>query len=89
MYLRGLAYLQDGSASEAAAQFQRVVDHHGVGPVSAYWPLAHLQLARTYAKALDLDRSRSEYRNFFALWKNSDPDVPILKDARAEYAKLQ
>ena len=89
LYLRGLAYLQDGSASEAAAQFQKVIDHRGVDPLSVYWPLAHLQLARIYAKTGDLDKSRAEYREFLALWKEADPDIQVLKQARAEYAKLQ
>ena len=51
--------------------------------------LAHLGLARAYALSRDSVKSRTEYQNFFALWKNADPDVPILKQAKAEYAKLQ
>jgi len=89
LYLRGVAYLQNGSASEAAAQFQRVIDHRGIAPISVYWSLAHLQLARAYAKTRDMDRSRAEYREFLALWKNADPDVSVLKQAEAEYAKLR
>lgn len=89
LYLRGVAYLQQGSASEAAAQFQKLIDHRGVNPISIYWSLAHLQLARAYAKTGDVDRSRTEYREFLTLWKEADPDIPILKQAKAEYAKLQ
>ena len=89
LYLRGVAYLQKGSASEAAAQFQRLIDHRGVSPISVYWSLAHLQLARAYAKTGDVDKSRTEYRDFLTLWKDADPDVPILKEAKTEYAKLQ
>ena len=89
LYLRGLAYLQDGHSAEAAAQFQRVIDHRGVAPVSIYWSLAHWQLARAYATTGDVNRSRAEYREFLALWKEADPDIPVLKQAKAEYAKLQ
>ena len=89
LYLRGLAYLQDGHSAEAAAQFQRVIDHRGVAPVSVYWSLAHWQLARTYATTGDVNRSRAEYREFLALWKEADPDIPVLKQAKAEYGKLQ
>jgi len=91
LYLRGVAYLQKGSASEAAVQFQRVIDHRGVNPTSVYWSLAHLQLARTYAKTADVDKSRSRaaYREFLTHWKDADPDIPILKEAKAEYAKLE
>ena len=87
LYLRGLAYLQQGHASEAAAQFQRVIDHRGTEPTSLYWSLAHLQLARTYAKTGDVDKSLAEYRQFLALWKDADPDVSMLKEAKSEYAK--
>jgi Tfp pilus assembly protein PilF len=66
-----------------------VTDHRGTEPTSLYWSLAHLQLARTYAKTGDVDKSRGEYREFLALWKDADPDIPILKEAKAEYAKLQ
>ena len=89
LYLRGLAYLGNGSANEAVAQFQRVIDHRGTEPTSLYWSLAHFQLARTYAKTGDLDKSQAKYREFLALWKDADPDIPILKEAKAEYAKLQ
>jgi len=88
LYLRGLAYLGNGSANEAVAQFQRVIDHRGTEPTSLYWSLAHFQLARTYAKTGDLDKSQAKYREFLALWKDADPDIPILKEAKAEYAKL-
>jgi serine/threonine protein kinase/tetratricopeptide (TPR) repeat protein len=89
LYLRGLAYFQEEHPNEAAAQFQRLIDHRGVAPVSVYWSLAHLQLARSYAKTVDVDKSRAEYRQFLALWKDADPDIPILKQAKSEYAKLQ
>jgi DNA-binding winged helix-turn-helix (wHTH) protein/tetratricopeptide (TPR) repeat protein len=89
LYLRGIAYLQQRSPGEAAAQFQKVIDHRGVSPVSVYWSLAHLQLARAYAKSGDVDRSRTEYREFLTLWKEADPDIPILKQAKAEYAKME
>ena len=89
LYLRGVAYLQQGSPSEAAAQFQRLVDHRGVSPASVYWSLAHLQLARAYANVGALDKSRAEYREFLTLWKDADSDIPVLKQAKAEYLKLR
>jgi eukaryotic-like serine/threonine-protein kinase len=88
-YLLGIAYLQQGSFSQAAAQFQRLIDHRGIDPVSIYWPLAHLQLARSYARTGDLDKSRAEYRELLAIWKEADPDIVLLKQAKAEYAKVQ
>jgi eukaryotic-like serine/threonine-protein kinase len=89
LYLRGVAYLQNNSASEAVSQFQKVIDHPGITPISVYWSLAHLQLARTYAKTRESDKSRAEYREFLTLWKDADPDALVLKQAKAEYAKLQ
>ena len=59
-----------------------------VAPVSSIYPLAHLGLARAYAQAGDNAKSRRFYQDFFALWKDADPDVPILEEARSEYAKL-
>jgi len=87
-YYRGYAYLQMHSGKEAAAEFQRVVDHPGVASY-IYAPLAQLGLARAYALTGDRDKSLAGYREFLELWKDADPDVPILKEAKAEYAKLQ
>jgi serine/threonine protein kinase/Tfp pilus assembly protein PilF len=91
-YLRGQAYLGAanslGNGTLAAAEFQKIVDHPGVivnFPLSA---LSHLGLARARALARDSAGARTAYQDFFALWKDADPDIPILKQARAEYAKL-
>jgi eukaryotic-like serine/threonine-protein kinase len=87
-YYRGLAYLQQHSGKEAAAQFQSMIDHRGVLAFSPLWPLAHLGLARAYALTGQTEKSSAEYREFFTLWKDADTDIPILKEAKAEYAKL-
>jgi serine/threonine protein kinase/tetratricopeptide (TPR) repeat protein len=88
-YLRGLAYLQAKQAKEAGAEFQKVIDHKGAVGIGPYIPLAQLGLARAYAMEGDAAKARTSYQDFFALWKDADPDVPILKQAKAEYAKLQ
>jgi serine/threonine protein kinase/Flp pilus assembly protein TadD len=87
-YLRGLAYLQFKQGGQAAAEFQKILDHReAVGP-SPYLPLARLGLARAYAMAGDNAKARTAYQDFFALWKDADPDIPILQQAKAEYAHL-
>jgi len=89
IYLRGTAYLGLGSPMEAAAEFKNLLNHRGVIALSPYWPLAHLGLARAYAMAGGTDRSLAEYREVLSFWKNADPDVPVLKDAEAEYEELR
>jgi eukaryotic-like serine/threonine-protein kinase len=87
-YLRGLAYLQLRQGSEAAVEFQKILDHRGIvvnGPIGA---LAHLQLARAYTLQGDTAKARAAYQDFLTLWKNADPDIPILIAAKSEYAKL-
>ena len=88
-YDRGLAYLKMKKGPEAAAEFQRVLDHRGVDPVGLEYALSYLGLARAYALQGDSARSRTAYQDFFALWKDADPDIPVLKQAKSEYAKLQ
>ncbi len=88
LYLRGLAYLQAGSAKDAATQFQKLIDNHGIA-VSVYWPLAHLGLARAYALGSETEKALEMYRTFFTLWKDADPGLQILQKARAEYEKLR
>jgi eukaryotic-like serine/threonine-protein kinase len=83
--LRGEAYLAARQGAEAAAEFQKVLDHRFIGFASS---VAHLQLARAYALQGDLEEARSKYRDFLALWKDADPDIPILKQAKVEYSKL-
>jgi len=91
-YDRGRAYLQIKRGKEAAAEFQKILDHRGVcmaGSLSSLvYALSHLQFARAQAMSGDAAAARTAYQNFFNLWKDADPDVPILKQARAEYAKL-
>jgi hypothetical protein len=87
--VRGEAYLAAHRGSEAAAEFKKMLDHRGIvlnEPIAA---LAHLQLGRAYALQGDTPKSRAAYQDFLALWKDADPDIPILKQAKAEYAKLK
>ncbi len=88
VYLRGEAYLAAHQGSAAAAEFQKIVDHPGIRPTFAVHSLAKLELGRTYVTTGEASKARGEYQDFFALWKDADPDLPILKEARAEYAKL-
>jgi tetratricopeptide (TPR) repeat protein len=88
VYLRGLAYLRARKGSEAAAEFQKILDHKGAnwGP---YYPLSYVGLARAAALAGNTVEARKAYQDFLALWKDADPDIPILKEAKQEYAKLK
>jgi Tfp pilus assembly protein PilF len=89
VYVRGLAYLRAGNGPSAAQEFQKIIDHRGIVlnfPLSA---LTHVGLARAYAVSGDTAKAKAAYQDFFALWKDADPDIPILKEAKAEYAKLQ
>jgi eukaryotic-like serine/threonine-protein kinase len=88
-YQRGRAYLALHKGSEAAAEFQKIVDHPGVALNSITAALAKLGLARSYAAEGDPAKARVAYQDFFALWKDADPNVPILAAAKSEYAKLQ
>jgi len=70
-------------------EFQNIVDHRNVSPTAPEYALSHLGLARAYTLLGDASKSRRAYQDFLALWKDADPDIPILKQAKAEYAKLQ
>ena len=87
-YVRGLAQLNMRQGKEAAAEFQKILDHRGICATSPLCSLSHLQLGRARARSGDNAGARAAYQDFFALWKDGDPDVPILKEAKAEYAKL-
>ena len=89
IYVRGLAYLHARQGNEAVAEFQRISEHRGVSPFSLEYALAHVALARAYILTGNTANARTAYQDFFALWKDADPDIPILKQAKAEYAKLQ
>jgi len=89
VFVRGEAYLAAHQGSEAAAEFQKVLDHRGVVVNELIGALAHLQIGRAYAMQGDTVKARAAYQGFLTLWKDADPDIPILKQAKAEYAKLQ
>jgi eukaryotic-like serine/threonine-protein kinase len=89
VYLRGLAYIQLKQASQAAVEFQKILDHPGMVGNDPTSSLAHLGLARAYAEAGDSAKSRAAYQDFLGIWKDADPDVPVLQQAKAEYARLQ
>jgi hypothetical protein len=88
IYLRGQAHLQAGAGAAAAAEIQKIVDHPGAWPLIVVHPLAHLGLARASALMGDHEKARTAYDAFFAMWKSADPDIPILRSARDEFAKL-
>jgi len=88
-YLRGEAYLDAHRGQDAAAEFQKVLDHRGVVLNSVIGALAHLQIGRARAMQGDISKARASYEDFLTLWKDADPDIPILKQAKAEYLKLQ
>ena len=87
-YLRGQAYLRAKDGAKAAAEFQKILEHRGTEPTSPLYALAHLGLARASVMAGDAAKGRVAYQDFLALWKNADPNIPILQQAKAEYARL-
>jgi tetratricopeptide (TPR) repeat protein len=89
VYVRGEAYLVARQSSEAATEFQKILDHRGIVQNEPIGAFAHLGLARAYAMSVDTAKARAAYENFLALWKDADPALHILKEAKAEYAKLQ
>ncbi|MGO9255897.1 MAG: tetratricopeptide repeat protein, partial [Bryobacteraceae bacterium] len=89
VYVRGEAWLILHDGNRAAAEFQKFIDHRGVVMNFPWGALARLGLARAYALQGDTARARAAYQDFLTLWKDADPDIPILKEAQAEYAKLR
>jgi len=89
VYLRGEAYLMLHDGNRATAEFQKFIDHRGVVVNFPWGALARLGLARAYAMQGDTAKAKTAYQDFLTLWKDADPDIPILKEAKAEYAKLQ
>jgi eukaryotic-like serine/threonine-protein kinase len=87
VYVRGLAYLAANKPPEATAEFQKVLDHRGIVINEPIGALSHL--GRAYAMQGDFAKARSAYQDFLTLWKDADPDIPILKEAKAEYSNLQ
>jgi hypothetical protein len=88
IYERGQAYLMLRNGTAAASEFQKIIDHPGIVAANPVGVLAHLGLARALAIERDTSKSRTAYEDFFTLWKDADPDIPILLAARSEYAKL-
>ena len=89
VYIRGQVYLSLHQGKEAATEFQKLLDQRGVVANCPLGALARLQLGRSYAMQGDAVRSRAAYQDFLTLWKDADPDIPVLKQAKAEYAKLR
>jgi len=88
VYLRGEAYLAAKNGTAAAGEFQKILDHASIVGNELIGALAHLGLGRGYTVSGDFTKAKTAYQEFLALWKNADPDVPILKEAKAEWAKL-
>jgi eukaryotic-like serine/threonine-protein kinase len=89
VYERGLAYLRGGRGPEAATEFQKILAHRTISGLSVVHPLSQLGLARAYVLQGDTAKARTAYQDFLALWKDADPDIPILIAAKSEYAKLK
>jgi DNA-binding winged helix-turn-helix (wHTH) protein len=89
VYVRGEAYLAAHQGGEAAAEFQKILDHRGIVLNEPIGALAHLQLGRAYSLQGDTAKARAAYEDFLKLWKDADPDIPILQQAKAEYANLK
>jgi len=88
-FYRGMAYLAMKSGTEAAAEFREITNRKSFFPLSAVHPMSQLGLARALAMAGDTSGARSAYQDLFAVWKDADPELPLLKQAKAEYAKLE
>ena len=83
------ALLMAGRGADAVQEFQKVLNLKNANPQDPFVSFAQLGLARAYAAAGDKEKARAAYQDFFALWKDADPDVPLLQQAKAEYAKLK
>jgi hypothetical protein len=89
VYMRGEAYLAVHRGIEAAIEFQKILDHRGIVVSDPIGALAHLQLGRAFALSGDTTKAKTAYQDFLTLWRDADPNIPILNQAKAEYAKLQ
>jgi hypothetical protein len=87
-YVRGQAYLQAGRGREAVTEFQKVLDHRGIVLADPIGALAHLQVGRAYVISGDIAKAQNAYHYFLTLWNDADAEIPVLKQAKAEYAKL-
>ena len=88
IYVRGLAYLDARKGIEASIEFQKILDHRGIVIGDPIGALAHLQIGRAFAMSGDKIKAKAAYQDFLGLWKDADPDIPVLKQAKAEYSKL-
>ncbi|MGA9426983.1 MAG: hypothetical protein WBV33_18040, partial [Terracidiphilus sp.] len=88
-YVRGQAYLMAHDGNAAAAEFQKLLDHTGIVTNFVTGSLAHLQIARAYAAAGNRVAAKTAYEEFLASWKDADSDIPLLKEAKAEYSRLE
>ncbi len=89
VYVRGEAYLAAHQGKEAAAEFQKILDHRGIVLNEPIGALGLLQLRRAYVMHGDTAKARADHQDFLTLWKDADPDIPVLKQTQAEYAKLK
>ena len=87
VYVRGLAYSRMGRHREAAAEFQKILDHPGITLNDPIGPMARLQLARALSASGDRAKSAAAYKDLLALWKDADPDIPVVQEAKAESAR--
>src|SRR5215475_1349606 len=89
VYIRGQAYLLGHNGAAATAEFQKLLDHRGIVHNCVQGALVLLQVGRSYAMQGDIPKARAAYSDFLTLWKDADPDIPILQQAKTEYASLQ
>ena len=89
LYFRGEAYRKARDGAKALGEYQKILDHRGIDPPSLFYSLARLGVARAYVLQNNSAQASTAYQDFFAYWKDADPDIPVLKQAQAEYAKLQ
>src|ERR1017187_5828427 len=88
-YVRAEAFLRLKDGAKAAAEYQKILAHRGIDPLDVAYNLSHLGLGKAYALQGNTAQARTAYQDLFAAWKDADPDIPLLKEAKAEYAKLQ
>ena len=88
-YVRALAYLAQGDGASAATEFNKVLDHPGIAGSCETRPLAQLGLARAYSLQGDPAKAKATYQDLLTLWKDADPELPVVQQANAEYMKLQ
>jgi len=88
VYVRGETFLAEGRGADAAAEFQKILDHRAVVVSDPVCALARLELSRAYLVAGDGSKAKATYQDFFALWNGADPDIPVLKRAKSEFGNL-